>query len=34
MRPGMRKSFLRHGYAYQGKTARGLDRWLANFDQP
>ncbi len=31
MRPGMRRSFQRHGYLYRGKTPRGLDRWLAPF---
>ncbi|MDP2430661.1 MAG: hypothetical protein Q8O33_01375 [Pseudomonadota bacterium] len=34
MRPGMRRSFQRHNYHYRGKTARGLDVWLAPFDQP
>ncbi len=34
MRPGMRRSFQRHGYEYRGRTAHGLDRWLAPFSPP
>lgn len=31
MRPGMKRDFQRHGYAYQGKTDQGLDIWVSNF---
>lgn len=31
MRPGMRRSFQRHGYDYRGKTAQGLDLWVVEF---
>lgn len=33
MRDGIHRYFLRHGYQHCGKTARGLDQWLAPFDQ-
>lgn len=33
MRPGIRRYFLRHGYCYRGRTPRGLDVWLAAFDE-
>jgi hypothetical protein len=33
MRPGIRRYFERHGYLYRGRTGRGLDLWLAPFDQ-
>lgn len=33
MRDGIHRYFLRHSYLYRGKTARGLDQWLAPFDQ-
>ena len=31
MRPGMKRSFQRHGYVYRGKTVHGLDVWVAEF---
>ena len=31
MRPGMKRSFQRHGYSYRGKTVHGLDVWVAEF---
>jgi len=34
MRPGMRRSFQRHGYALRGRTLGGLDVWLAPFSDP
>jgi hypothetical protein len=33
MRPGIRRYFERHGYVYRGRSRRGLDLWLAPFDQ-
>ncbi len=34
MRPGIRKLFLRHGYRDYGKTERGLDAWVREFQYP
>jgi hypothetical protein len=31
MRPGMKRSFRRHGYDYLGKTPHGLDMWATAF---
>lgn len=31
MRPGMKRSFQRHGYDWRGKTAFGLDIWTVEF---
>jgi hypothetical protein len=31
MRPGMRRSFQRHGYRYLGQNRKGQDLWLAEF---
>jgi hypothetical protein len=33
MHPGIRRYFERHGYRYRGKNSRGLNLWLAPFDE-
>jgi hypothetical protein len=33
MRPGIRRYFERHGCVFRGRTPRGLDVWLAPFDE-
>lgn len=34
MRPGLRRTFERHGYQYRGTTPQGQDLWLAEFPPP